>query len=200
MRSRLTYANVTATLALFLALGGSSYAVVQYTGKNIRDGSLTTKDVKNRTLLAKDFRKGQLKAGPQGAKGDQGAQGIQGVQGEKGDDGAPGAPGSAAAYAKVDASGNLYGPPLTKNIDRATQINFGSPVVGYYCLHATVPVNNIVATLGSTDSPGGEIKAEFVTNIHCTSGGSSAPVYNVQVSTFNSAGAFENRSFYIAIN
>ena len=200
MRSKLTYANVTATLALFLALGGSSYAVVQYTGKNIQDGSLTTKDVKNRSLLKRDFKRGQL---PAGAKGDQGAQGVQGergTQGEKGNDGSPGAPGSAAAYAKVDASGNLYAPPYSKNIDRATQINFGSPVVGYYCLHATVPVNNIVATLGSTDMPGGEIKAEFVTNIHCTSGGASAPEYNVQVSTFNSSGAFENRAFYIAIN
>jgi hypothetical protein len=197
MRSRLTYANVVATLALFLALGGSSYAVVQFTGKNVKDNSLTTKDVKNRSLLNRDFKPGQL---PAGSKGDQGPQGVQGAKGDKGDTGNDGAPGSAAAYARVDASGGLATPPFSKNIDRATQIDFGSPATGYYCLHSTVPVNNIVATLRGTDSPGGEIKAEAVTNIHCTSGGSSAPEYNVQVSTFDSAGAFADRPFYIAIN
>jgi hypothetical protein len=32
---KLTYANVTATLALFIALGGSSYAAVKLTGKDV---------------------------------------------------------------------------------------------------------------------------------------------------------------------
>jgi Collagen triple helix repeat (20 copies) len=197
MRSKLSYANVTATLALFVALGGSSYAAVQLTGKNIRDASLTTKDVKDRSLLGRDFKAGQLPAGSPGApgtNGEQGVQGIQGLQGQKGDDGDDGAPGSALAYAEVTASGSLSGTP--KNIDRATKINFGSPVTGYYCLHATVPVNNIVATLRGTDLPGGEIKMSLVSNINCANNGT----YNVQVSTFNSAGAFEDRPFYIAIN
>src|SRR5215211_588736 len=34
MRPRLTYANVTATLALFLALGGGAYAAIDLVGKN----------------------------------------------------------------------------------------------------------------------------------------------------------------------
>ncbi len=33
MRSRLTYANVMSTLAVFIALGGSSYAAVQLNGQ-----------------------------------------------------------------------------------------------------------------------------------------------------------------------
>jgi hypothetical protein len=32
LRARLTYANVVATLALFIALGGSSYAAITITG------------------------------------------------------------------------------------------------------------------------------------------------------------------------
>ena len=115
MRSKLTYANVTATLALFLALGGSSYAVVQFTGRNVKDGSLTTRDVKNRSLLARDFRRGQLKAGPKGDRGERGDQGLQGVQGE---------PGSAAAYAVVKNDGTLI---ESKNIDRITRGGFGAP-------------------------------------------------------------------------
>src|SRR3954453_10662092 len=44
---RLSYANVVATLALFVALGGTGYAASQ----------ITTKDVKNRSLKGGDLRK-----------------------------------------------------------------------------------------------------------------------------------------------
>jgi len=93
-RIRLTYANVVATLALFAALGGSSYAAISITGKQVRDGSLagrdvhngslTGKDVRNRSLLATDFKQGQLPAGPQGPKGEQGAKGDPGAPGLSG--------------------------------------------------------------------------------------------------------------------
>ncbi len=43
-RRRLTYANVTATLALFVALGGSSYAAVKLSGHDIRAHSLTARN------------------------------------------------------------------------------------------------------------------------------------------------------------
>src|SRR4051812_15634769 len=103
MRSKLTYANVTATVAMFFALGGSSYAVVQFTGKNVKDNSLTTRDVKNRSLLERDFKLGQLPAGTPGAKGD------KGDQGQPGTDGTDGAPGSALAYGEVTSFGALTG-------------------------------------------------------------------------------------------
>jgi hypothetical protein len=90
LRARLTYANVMATVAVFVALGGSSYAAITVTGKNVKNSSLTGTDVKNnsltgkdvkaiksgdvsnRSLLAKDFKAGQLPAGLQGPKGDKG--------------------------------------------------------------------------------------------------------------------------------
>lgn len=105
LRARNAYANVMATIAVFIALGGSSYAALQVTGKNVprdaltgadikklsgkdvTDNSLSGTDVKDLTsadiadgrLLAKDFASGQLPKGAKGAKGD------------KGDPGAPGA-------------------------------------------------------------------------------------------------------------
>ncbi len=85
--SRLSYANVVATVALFLALGGSSYAALVVTGRNVKNGSLTTRDIKDRSLLRKDFKSGQLPAGPRGAKGDTGAPGTPGAPGRKGDPG-----------------------------------------------------------------------------------------------------------------
>ena len=63
LQTHLTYANVTATLALVLALGaGSATAAQLITGADVRNNSLTTRDVRDGSLLAKDLRRGQLPA------------------------------------------------------------------------------------------------------------------------------------------
>ena len=77
------YANVVATLALFLSLGGGAYAAVTVTGRNVANGTLTGKDVRNQTIRSadvsglriSDFAPGQLPAGPKGDKGDRGDAG-----------------------------------------------------------------------------------------------------------------------------
>jgi len=75
MRPKLTYANVIATLALFLALGGgAAFAATQLAknsvgAKQLKRNAVTAAKVKDRSLLAKDFKAGQLPAGPQGAPG-----------------------------------------------------------------------------------------------------------------------------------
>src|SRR3954468_4418275 len=96
IRSRLTYANVMATIAVFIALGGTSYAALQITGRNVPQDALTGadikdltgKDVRNGSLLAQDFKAGQL---PKGSKGDPGARGDPGAKGDPADAGAPAA-------------------------------------------------------------------------------------------------------------
>ena len=90
---RLTYANVTSTACLFILLGGSAYAATAITGKEVRDGSLTSADVKDHSLRARDFRAGQLPSGP---KGDTGPAGT------KGDPGPAGPDGQAGPASKVD--------------------------------------------------------------------------------------------------
>ena len=59
MRSRLTYANVVATVALFFALTtGGAYAAIRITGANIVNGTVTGVDLKNDTITGakvKDF-------------------------------------------------------------------------------------------------------------------------------------------------
>lgn len=87
------YANVTATLALVIALGGTSYAAVTITGKNIRNGSIkrvdlgnnsvTSAKVKNGSLTSRDLKAGLL-AGIRGPKGDKGDKGEKGERGEPG--------------------------------------------------------------------------------------------------------------------
>jgi hypothetical protein len=65
LRARITYANVVATLALFIALGGTSMAAIQL-GKNtvkakqIAPGAVGTSEVKNGSLKAGDLAKGTL--------------------------------------------------------------------------------------------------------------------------------------------
>lgn len=109
---RITYSNVVATVALFAALAGSSYAAVAITGKQVRDGSLsgrdvhnaslTSQDVRDASLLARDFKAGQLPAGPQGPKGDLGPRGEPGPPGPAGE---PGPAGSSRAFARFDTEG-----------------------------------------------------------------------------------------------
>lgn len=67
MRPRLSYANVVATLALFLALGGSSYAALKLPRNSvgaaqIRAGAVHSSDVANGSLQAGDLSGAARKA------------------------------------------------------------------------------------------------------------------------------------------
>ncbi|MDA0164284.1 hypothetical protein OM076_28700 [Solirubrobacter ginsenosidimutans] len=64
-------AFLVAVLALSVALGGTSYAAITVTGAQIKDGSVTSRDIRDHTLRAEDFEH-QVLAGPQGEKGDAG--------------------------------------------------------------------------------------------------------------------------------
>jgi hypothetical protein len=57
---RLTYANVMATLAVFIALGGSSYAALTVTGRDVKNGSLTFRDVRRDTLGGSRIKESRL--------------------------------------------------------------------------------------------------------------------------------------------
>lgn len=56
LRRHASYANVTATLALIVALGGTSWAAVTITGRQVRDGSLTGADLRNKSVTGRDLR------------------------------------------------------------------------------------------------------------------------------------------------
>jgi hypothetical protein len=84
--------NAVALTALFVALGGTSYAAVKLPANSvgaaqIKPKSVGSSEVKDRSLRAVDFKAGELPAGPSGAAG------APGAAGPKGDAGAPGTPG-----------------------------------------------------------------------------------------------------------
>ena len=177
LRNRLTYANVVATLALFVALGGSSYAAIalkrgSVKGKHLAKNAVTAPKVRNASLLSEDFAPGQLPQGEQGQKGE------QGQTGDKGDKGDAGEPGSAIAYASVTAAGALD-PGSAKNVNGVTKACEDTSVivcsarsVGIYCLDLATGVSphtvisgrnaggwsNVV--LAATLTPGTDTSAE----------------------------------------
>lgn len=83
--SRLSYANVMATVAVFVALGGGAYAAA-----TLPRNSVGSKQVKDHSLRGKDFNRGRL---PRGKRGKTGAKGAAGPAGEKGAAGPAGAKG-----------------------------------------------------------------------------------------------------------
>jgi hypothetical protein len=124
-RRRPSSAHVTAGIALFVALGGTSYAAYslpknsvgasQIKASAVKSSELaanavTGAKVKDGSLTAKDFGAGQLPSGaqgPQGPKGDPGAKGDPGEKGEKGDKGDKGDPGTSGYQIVVGPSQDL---------------------------------------------------------------------------------------------
>jgi hypothetical protein len=60
LRPHLTYANVMATVAVFVALGGSSYAALRIGSQEIADGGIRSVDVRDGTIRARDVGKNAL--------------------------------------------------------------------------------------------------------------------------------------------
>ena len=78
-------------LALFVALSGTAYAATLPRNSvgtaQLKRNAVTSAKVKPRSLLASDFRRGQLPAGPQGPQGPQGPTGPRGPEGLHGVEG-----------------------------------------------------------------------------------------------------------------
>jgi len=60
IRAQISFSNVIALSALFVALGGTSYAVTTFDSKRIKNNSIRSIDIKNRTIRSKDIAKGVI--------------------------------------------------------------------------------------------------------------------------------------------
>jgi hypothetical protein len=215
LRSRLTYANVMATFAVFIALGGSSYAALRITGKNVprdaltgadvknltgkdvRNNTLTGRDIKNLTaadvangrLLAEDFAAGQLPRGDRGPQGDPGPAGTPATR--------------LFAYVRVNGGATavdvVYGSGVTgvENVG----VPGGSP--GEFDVSFERSLTNCVAlaTAGFGFPRGGDVAADLRDNAAVLvdpddTVGSRDNVARVFISNLN--GVLVDRSFFIA--
>jgi hypothetical protein len=166
-RARLSFANVVSLIALFVALGGSSYAAVTLTknsvgAKQIKAGAVRSSEVKNGSLLKSDFKSGQL---PAGATGPQGPIGPQGPRGATGATGATGEAGTARAFARVALDGTLEpgavnGVAQFKGIDQA-DIQHAS--AGTYCFGGLG--FDVASALVSADSAGAATTTDQIASV-----------------------------------
>jgi hypothetical protein len=62
LRKHLSYSNVTATAALFVALGGTSYAVMRVNSDDVVDNSLRSADLRNNSVRSRDIRDRTIRA------------------------------------------------------------------------------------------------------------------------------------------
>jgi len=191
------YANVTATIALVVALGGTSYAAITLpknsvgskqikknavTSSKIKKNAVKSSKIKDGTLLGKDFKAGQI---PAGAKGASGATGAPGAKGDKGD------PGTAKGYARVDGATGAV--TLGSNIATA---NVNHAFLGGYCISGlSFTPQNVMVTPESTG--GLNVNPEVGIGV----GPSDCPA-GTQVRVFlrDSAGERTNRTYFILLN
>lgn len=137
--------NAVAYLALFVALGGTSYAAVSLPkdsvgSKQLRKDAVTSRAVKNGTISRADLAKGIAVAGPQGpqgpagASGAPGATGAPGAKGDRGDTGAKGDRGEQGLQGPEGKTGPT-GPTEGTSTDEFTQA--GAPLVAENTIDAT---------------------------------------------------------------
>jgi hypothetical protein len=167
------HSTAVAYLALFAALGGSAYAAVTVTGKNIKDGTITGRDVKNRSLGTSKLSATAVSSltgqrGPAGPQGDKGEPGTVGPKGEAGPAGPKGETGSAGQQGAQGPAGP-QGPTGISGLEyRVSPQGFRTPAdSGGY---------NTVDCPGSKDALGGGASSDggywtYVTESAPTDGG-----------------------------
>jgi hypothetical protein len=74
-------ALVISIIALFVALSGSAYAAAKINGKNIKQGTVTSKQIKNSSIKKVDLAKDARIAGPKGDAGANGKDGLSVLEG-----------------------------------------------------------------------------------------------------------------------
>jgi hypothetical protein len=167
----LTYGNVIATIALFVALGGTTYAAVSLPrgsvgSKQLRSGAVSSTAVKDRSLQTRDLSlatRSSLKgmAGPAGPQG-------------------PAGPAAVRDFAVVQASGQFT---------RGTATSGGSTqAIGTYIVGFAQPVSTCAytATLTADAAPPGRITVSDADG-------------RVGVQTFDATGAPADRAFHLIV-
>lgn len=168
-------AMLVASVALFVALGGSSYAALQLPkgavgAKQLKNGAVTSKKVKDKSLLVRDFKMSQRSQlrGPQGVPGPTGNPGpagrsaltplqsgetVRGIVGGRFFAGGPGNLVAAVASFPVPAPVPLDNAHVVVDgsVDEPANECAGSPTnvtapPGFVCIYPNVSVN---AALGA---------------------------------------------------
>jgi hypothetical protein len=178
MRRRLSYANVTATLALVFAMSGGALAANHYLINS-------TKQINPKVLKKLTGKTGKTGAtGATGAAGKEGPQGKEGSPGKEGATGAEGHPGAPATtlFAYVHEEGTLVrGTPGT------TVEKLGTSPNEYYEVNFPTDVSKCVPEISiGNDTGNGTLPGMPLARMFSDEG--SEPKSAVEVDIFNKEG------------
>jgi len=173
--------NAIALLALFLALGGTTYAASSALGPA---NSVASPQVVNGSLKVVDFGKSAKKAlrgarGARGAAGAAGTAGAKGATGAQGVQGVQGVAGTARAYAEVDYVAPSFVTARTKGFTGVTR-----PGTGIYCLTLDPALGldaRSVATVATVDY-GASANTKALVEVRGS--GFGCPAGSIEVETF----------------
>jgi hypothetical protein len=176
LRSRLSYANITATLALFIALGGTGYAAITLPrnsvgAKQIRNKAVGSSEIRDRAVRLRDISRPARSS-------------LRGQQGPAGPAGRAGAP-AVTEHVQVNSGGDATGTGRVTHTtnDGLYTATFNRDVAG--CAYA--------ATLAAV--PGGGVPEPSAGRITVGSGG--GPI--VIVKTYDAAGSFVPQPFHLTV-
>src|SRR5215207_4284554 len=178
LRARLSYANVMATIAVFIALGGASYAAIK-----LPKNSVGTKQLKKEAVSLSKI-KTSAKSAMKGQKGEQGDRGPQGEAGPAGQH-------ATRLFARIVASNGFA---LNKNGVTEGE-NTG---VGSYSIDFTSDLSNCVLQVttgvGLPVNPGDIYSDGSGATVRVSAADSSVAL----VGTVDEEGTPTNASFFIA--
>jgi hypothetical protein len=145
IRHRLSYANVAATLALFIALGGSSYALTlprnSVGSKQLRANSVGHSEIRRNGVNSNAIRNRAIRLRDISSRARRSLRGLQGAPGP------PGPPG-VTLFAAVDSSGL----PVRGNATSSSGEGINGRVIGF-----NRPVGDCIASATLATVPGGSV-------------------------------------------
>ena len=206
----MSYANVIATVALFLALGGGGAVAIASSTTSHRTSHKNAGP--NRGPRGPRGPRGFRgpAGGPKGAKGDTGPAGQNGATGAAGQNGATGATGPAGAPGAPGPAGSAVGfadiaPDGTITNSKNVQLVSHTAASGVYCLKLTTGTpQNVTAMI---DNSGADPRSAFVAGtINASAVASSCPAGSqIDIATGDvgmpaSNGDFADQAFFVAIN
>jgi hypothetical protein len=199
--SHLTYANVVATIALFMALGGGAYAAIKLPANSVGTKQIKKKAVTPQKLSA-STRALIKAAGPQGPQGETGPPGPKGDTGAPGANGANGADGAPATNLWASVNGN------NGSIVRASgALSAAKRSTGMYIVQFNQDVSNCSyqATVGSGYSYWGNflptpVGSAMAMPASVQNSGPTIPIPDtVMVGTFDTSGTPVDDQFHLAV-
>ena len=138
---RLTYSNITSTIAVVVALSGGAVAAASalITGAEVKDGSLSGLDIRNQSLSGLDIKDGSLASSAFSLAARANLRGATGAAGAKGETGATGPQGAAGPGVVVTTA---TGPDVTGYVDLTTLATQAFPNGADYVLFARLTAHN----------------------------------------------------------